>query len=380
MTRPKKKTSTPKVKQLVKLRYKQLSNGEQSIYLDIYRQGKRAYEFLKDDEGKSLRLLPEIGTPDEVKSIKARNHKVLLQAEAVRVSREKDIVELGKVESNVTSLGKMLLKDWFVLYDNLISVSVGTSRREQIPTVVYHLKNWLGDKYQTVQMQQLSVDFFRNFLKHLHNYSRQSKKQKGVTYTLSDNSLYQIFSMLKASMGRAVREGVINRNPLEAMKDNGELPKRTTVQRTFLTSQEVAAFIKADCRREDVKRAFLFSCFTGLRVSDILKLTWGEILSDGKDLRLQIKMQKTKDPLTLKLSSQAVKWLPSRNGATSTDMVFPKLPTLANMETIIRACGKNAGIEKHITFHTGRHTFKELNLLLVTRWFTNTYRFDNLCG
>jgi hypothetical protein len=39
-----------------------------------------------------------------------------------------------------------------------------------------------------------------------------------------------------------------------------------------------------------------------------------------------------------------------------------------------------AVIGRRITSHMGRHTFKELNLLLFTRWFTNTYRFDNLCG
>lgn len=44
MARPKKKTS-PKVKQLVRIRHKELANGEKSIYLDLYKDGKRAYEF-----------------------------------------------------------------------------------------------------------------------------------------------------------------------------------------------------------------------------------------------------------------------------------------------------------------------------------------------
>lgn len=193
MARPKKKT-TPKVEQFVRIRFKELANGERSIYLDLYKDGKRAYKFLKDEDGRPLRLLVEVGTPDEVKAIKARNHKTLLQAESLRVAREKEVVELDKVETKVTSLGKMLLKDWFIQYDGLISLSVGTAKRKQIPTLVHHLKNWLGDKYDTVQMQQLSADFFRAFLKHLHGYKRQSKTDEGVYYTLSDNSLYQILA------------------------------------------------------------------------------------------------------------------------------------------------------------------------------------------
>lgn len=361
MARPKKKT-TAKVKQLVRIRFKQLANGEQSIYLDLYKDGKRAYEFLKDDEGKSLRLLPEIGTPDEVKAIKQRNHKILLQAEAIRVSREKEVVELGKVENNVTPLGKMLLKDWFVHYDGLISLSVGIAKRKQIPTLVHHLKNWLGDKYNTVQMQQLSADFFRAFLKHLHGYKRQSITNPDVYYTLSDNSLYQIFSTLKTSMGRAVREGVISRNPLDGMKDNGELPKHPSVQRVFLSVAEVSALIKTECRREDVKRAFLFSVFTGLRVSDIVKLKWSEVINDGQDLRLQLVMQKTKDPISMKLNGQAVKWLPERGGATLSDNVFSNLPTLANIEKILEKWGKDAGVQKRFTFHTARHSFATISI------------------
>ena len=110
MAKTRKKTS-PKVKQLVRIRHKELANGEQSIYLDLYKDGKRAYEFLKDENGKPLRLLVETGTPDEVKAIKARNHKTLLQAESLRVAREKEVVELGKVETGVTKLGSTTVRD-----------------------------------------------------------------------------------------------------------------------------------------------------------------------------------------------------------------------------------------------------------------------------
>ena len=42
-------------KEPVTIRYKELANGNLSIYLDIYKDGKRAYEFLK------LYLPPETG-------------------------------------------------------------------------------------------------------------------------------------------------------------------------------------------------------------------------------------------------------------------------------------------------------------------------------
>ena len=38
---------TSKAKEPIRLRFKKLANGNQSIYLDIYRNGVRSYEFLK---------------------------------------------------------------------------------------------------------------------------------------------------------------------------------------------------------------------------------------------------------------------------------------------------------------------------------------------
>ena len=63
------RTKTTKLKEPVRVRFKQLANGSQSIYLDIYKDGKREYEFLK------LYLLPELNS-----KIKAQNSVTLAAA------------------------------------------------------------------------------------------------------------------------------------------------------------------------------------------------------------------------------------------------------------------------------------------------------------
>ena len=42
-------------KEPVTIRFKELANGNKSVYLDIYKDGKRTYEFLK------LYIVPEVG-------------------------------------------------------------------------------------------------------------------------------------------------------------------------------------------------------------------------------------------------------------------------------------------------------------------------------
>lgn len=71
-----KKTVSTKAKEPIRLRTKKLSNGNLSIYLDIYRDGKREYEFLK------LYLIPE-----KTKSDKNQNEETLRTANAIKAQR-----------------------------------------------------------------------------------------------------------------------------------------------------------------------------------------------------------------------------------------------------------------------------------------------------
>ena len=81
-----KQKQTVKLKEPVRIRFKQLSNGNQSIYLDYYTGdvirkenyvgGKRKYEFLK------LYLIPERTRED-----KAKNEATLALAKAIQSKR-----------------------------------------------------------------------------------------------------------------------------------------------------------------------------------------------------------------------------------------------------------------------------------------------------
>ncbi|MEO3192635.1 Arm DNA-binding domain-containing protein [Parabacteroides distasonis] len=102
-----KKKKALKAKEPIKLRAKSLSNGNKSLYLDIYKDGKRTYEFLK------LYIIPEV---DE--TAKARNANTLQAANAIKAQK---IIELTNDEAGVTkntSRSKMLLIDWMRHYSD----------------------------------------------------------------------------------------------------------------------------------------------------------------------------------------------------------------------------------------------------------------------
>ena len=81
----------------------------------------------------------------------------------------------------------------------------------------------------------------------------------------------------------------------------------------------------------------LFSCFCGLRISDIIKLKWKDVFVDRGQYRLAVSMKKTKEPIYLPLSPEALKWMPERGGKSSEDNVFDLRPPIQS------GCSSNLG-------------------------------------
>lgn len=89
MTRNKK---TTKAKEPIRLRMKNLKNGNKSLYLDTYRDGKRSYEFLK------LYLVPETD-----KNTRRQNHATLTAAYKIKADR---IIEFTNREAGISQAHK----------------------------------------------------------------------------------------------------------------------------------------------------------------------------------------------------------------------------------------------------------------------------------
>ena len=138
-----------------------------------------------------------------------------------------------------------------------------------------------------------------------------------------------------------------------------------------MTIDEIKKLIATPMENENIKDAYLFSCFCGLRFSDIKGLKWENIFCDSGQYRLQVVMQKTKAPIYLPLSSEALKWLPVRNGKGADEKVF-SLPSNNMVNLLIKPWAKAAGITKHFTFHTARHSFATMMLTLGADLYTTS--------
>ena len=104
-------------------------------------------------------------------------------------------------------------------------------------------------------------------------------------------------------------------------------------------------------KKEDVKNAFLLSCYTGLRYVDMANLRYYDIVGD----KLRIRQQKTKKDFMIKLHPIVLEILKIQKQASS-DKVFPNL-TYSIWNANIKKLIQQAGINKNITGHCARHTF-----------------------
>jgi len=116
-----------------------------------------------------------------------------------------------------------------------------------------------------------------------------------------------------------------------------------------------------------VRRAFLFSCLTGLRRSDIERLTWGDVQQQGDFVRIVFRQKKTRGQEYLDITPQAVAYMGERQAEDV--RVFP-LPDVKYANAHVKTWAQAAGIEKHITFHCARHTFAVLMLDIGTDIYT----------
>lgn len=342
------RTKQPKkAKEPVKIRFKQLANGNQSIYLDCYKDGKRDYEFLK------LYLIPET-TPFD----KKQNAATLNAANAIKAQR---VIELANGGAHIksTDKAKMLLSDWMETYRQ--SKTGQTAKR--VITVENLLVEYGGEK---TRLMDIDKKFCLGFMGYLKN---EYKTRTGAP--LKTTSMVSYINIFNTALNAARKKELITHNPFADI-DKDEKIKGNAPQRAYLTADELKRLIETDCPHPVIKQAFLFSCFCGLRVSDVKALKWRNVVTDGNQTRVDITVQKTKKALNIPLPKAAVNYLPDRETANDGQPVFG-LPSIDAITKNLKRWAKAANISKNVTFHTARHTFatllltKDVNLAFIQK-------------
>lgn len=301
----------------VTLRRKDISGNRQSLYLDIYETSKpREVEFLK------IYIFKKPRNPQETQS----NKENLKLAETIRIQRELQINAHG---SGYVPRHKQKIN--FLLYFESFANNYKNKDVRLVWGSYKYFKEFVNTDF--LKPSDITEELLLNFKVFLEN------KLNGETPA-------NYFSKLKKVLRQAHKEKVFIDNPALYIVNK----KNDNIKKDVLTAEEIQILASTHCPHEEVKRAFLFSCITGLRYCDIVNLNWGNIQGDI----MKIIQQKTNVPALINLNNTAKRLLGTR--FDNIELIF-KLPSHTACLKHLRNWVKSAKITKKVTWHVARHSF-----------------------
>jgi integrase len=238
--------------------------------------------------------------------------------------------------------GKDDKKDFYYHFDNytkkkFYTISDGTQNHYLL------LKKQLKEYKTSFQLKELNYNFFDDFF----FYLRHEKK-------VGESGLAMRRKNFITVLEEFVKLGLIGKNYCI------DIPKfKENVKTVFLSKSEIVKLNEADLEIEKkayglnlTRDLFLFSCYTGLRYSDVMNLTTKMI----KDRRIIMEIQKTKREIMIPICNEALVILKKYNYEKKSGIIFPQRSNVS-VNRDLKEIAEISEINKWITFHVGRHTF-----------------------
>lgn len=341
-----------------KLGAKILSDGRESLFLDYYFGYTMAYDEAKDKmvakkdrkrEYLKLYLWQAPRTPIERKT----NKDTLELAKEIRFERSQQLKN-DKEGYRLKKRQQVNFIDYFSAY--IESYTKKDIRMIQI--ALQRFKDFLRDtpeytKFESnINPSQISSEMVEDFCEYLQSrsigegarsiYQRFKKVYKACA--MDNNINYQ-----KPFMNRDGKSITIKIDESAIVKD-------------FLSPDEEKQLIATHYTGENTqtRNAFIFCLYTGMRFCDVKALTFG--CFDFPNRLLTYEQSKTKghsshSTVTLPVTDALINLLGEQPEERGKDELVFNLPSHSMCLKTLRRWVARAGINKHITWHCGRHSF-----------------------
>lgn len=340
----------------VKIRERENKDGTTSIILDCHmgyyvdidgkKKAQRKRRFL------DFKLIQNPRTPSQ----RQQNKDYLEKARLIASQWEKSIIN-EEYDLEDTEKSKTLVYAYLVKEINRIK---DKSSRASYNTMLSHFQKAFP---KTITFKQINK---REEAKKFYDYLTD-KAIKIDGENLSKNSANKYFNRLRFILKEAKEEGYIQDLKFNVKQLSGLKPEIV-----YLTLEEFRILENTEEKNSSLKNAFLFACLTALRIGDLNKLTWGEIVEDKDDkgnptIEYNRIMDKKPNGKQRRIRNYfdiyAKKYLGERQN--DSDKVFSSLPQDASSKFNIklREWILRAGISKHITFHCAKDSFAMYHII-----------------
>ncbi|HHT22950.1 MAG TPA: site-specific integrase [Bacteroidales bacterium] len=355
----------------VTLRFKMLSSGRESLYLDYYpailnvKTGKPTRrEFL------GMYITPIVGANGKLRIDKKTKSYVYSDTDRETIQtatliRDKRQNELNKPEvyteheAQILKANERAKGDFIKHFENIMNSKEG-SNYSTWKSALVHLKKYVKETTGTesIAFSDITVEWCDGFKAFL----LKAKGKRKVA--IANNTASTYFFKFKTALKLAYNYEYLQKNINAKVSAIPEIETR----REFLRLDELKKLVKTPCADDVLKRAALFSALTGLRHIDIYRMKWGQIVDVKGIPTYQFRTKKTSTIEDLPLSSEAL-YLCGERQADDV-RVFDGLIYSAYSNKHLAQWIGNAGITRNITFHSFRHTFATLQLASGTQLTT----------
>ena len=336
-----------------KLGAKILSDGRESLFLDFYfgyemiynnatdkmePKKKRRREFLK------LYIWRTPRTPQQ----RQENKDTLKLAKKVRHEKGQELLDQEKGYKLQTKKTSLNFLECFQEYID-------------------------GYTKKDVRMVKIALQRFKDFLRDTPEYSKfvsmikpeYIDKNMMVAFTeyLQSRSRGEgaksIYKRFKKFINYLIDEEVIIKNPCHNVVIKTD---ENILRKDVLSLDEIEQLIATtyEKQNENVRKAFIFCLYTGIRYCDVKDLTFGNV--DFSNKILSFEQNKTRghsanSGVVIPLNDGLMRLIGEPTSEQTKDSLIFPLPSYEMCLRSVKLWVKKAGIDKHISWHCARHSF-----------------------
>lgn len=359
-----------KFKVVIRLEKLSKSTNEAPVCLRITKDRKTTYKTLLhvspiywDDKGQCVKKQhPNAFGLNAIISQK----KAELEKETCLLALKDESVSIETIRNRINDRTSFDLFEYANKYIEYLYKNQKHATYKKYKSVVKKLRFYVGKG--TLPIKSISVDFIKAYESYLmnnigNNRNTATVNLKALAKLVGD--IYRNYDMDETS------------NPFRKMKF-----KREQTERTYLEIDEIRKIQNLKLRLQsplyDARELFLFECYTGIRISDILTLRWKNIIND----KISIRMRKTEKPLVIPINDYVRFVLDKRRVIVENNdgQILPNkyvfnilkvdvdevnaqdaLNAISSATAIInkqlKRIAEKVGIEKNISTHCARHSY-----------------------
>ena len=316
--------------------------SEYSLYLE-YKIG------YKEDNGSCIRrketLSLYIMANPRTTAQRQKNKETIDLARKIRFEREQEFLE-NKEGYRLKKSRSVNFLDFFQSYiDKYPKKDI-----KVIKMVFNDFKKFLAEQYQhlttRIEPRYINKKMMTEFAQYIQDHHRGS----GVS---------SAFRRFKKVILAGVEQGLFSENPCKGIVlDN----KEDMLVKDILSAEELQKLFSTPYDRENpvIRRAFAMTCFSGIRFCDLKVLSYGDI--DYENRMISFRQRKTeghsrRSGVVIPLNDTLLAIIGEKPEDATDETVIFDLPSIDYCIRYVRAWTNAVGIDKHITWHSGRHSF-----------------------